>query len=261
MYSQRYTQSQVLYGLQVAWANATGVDDPFDVDTQIYTYMLADGSWDEFDLADIFQCIERFFNFTCGMDEWKEFFGFDVGKRDFEEWRRDVAPKLTFGALAQFVADRAPVVASFDPIPIVGCRCATAGVFIGIQRVAENEKAKGLRFAPSTRIIDVMRGNELDRFWTQLRWMTEHSLPELPRFWREATGLAGCGALSVGIGGMIASWTTANLVWIVIAVLCSSVFYATAYVYKQTTNPLPLDIVTFRDLSELIAASRATAPT
>ena len=256
MDAKQYTQSQVLYGLREAWETATGVDDPFDADTQIYAYMLADGSWDDLDLADIFHGIEKFFNFTCSMDEWRGLFNFDVGKRDFDEWKRDVAPNLTFGALAQFIAERAPVVASFDPISILGRRCATAGVFIGIQRVAENQKTDCPRFAPSTRIIDVVQGNELDKFWMQLRWMTEHSPPELPRFWREATGLAGCGTLLAAIGGMVAVWATASFAWIAIALLCAVTFYTTAYIYKRITNPLPPHIVTFRDLSVLIAASR-----
>ena len=44
MDAKQYTQSQELYGLREAWETATGVDDPFDADTHIYAYMLADGS-------------------------------------------------------------------------------------------------------------------------------------------------------------------------------------------------------------------------
>ena len=42
MTTERYTESQVLYGLREAWENITGVDDPFDADTQIDAFMKGD---------------------------------------------------------------------------------------------------------------------------------------------------------------------------------------------------------------------------
>jgi len=137
MKTQHYTESQVLYGLREAWERVTGIDDPFDADTQIDTFMKADDTWDEIDFADIFRGLEEFFGFACSDDEWTGFFGFDIAKRSIDEWNQTVAPKLTFGALARFVADRAPIIASFDPITVFGRHCASAGVFTGVQRLAE----------------------------------------------------------------------------------------------------------------------------
>ncbi len=149
MDAKRYTQPQVLCGLREAWEFATGIDEWFDAETQIYAFMKADGSWDDLDLADIWFRLERFFGFTCSCEEWKDWFEFDVAKQNFEEWKQNIAPKLTFGALAQFIAKRAPVTASFDPVPVFGRNCAAAGVFTGIQEVADKVMGHCQRFAPS----------------------------------------------------------------------------------------------------------------
>lgn len=248
----RYTESQVLCGLREAWPVVIGVDDPFDAETQIDTFMKADGTWDEIDFADLFRRLERFFGFSCADKEWLDFFGFDVAKRSIDEWDQSVAPNLTFGALARFIADRAPMMVSFDSITVFGRDCAPAGVFAGIQRLA------GQQFAPSARIIDVMRGRDLDDFWTHLRWMTEHSIPPLPSFWRGVTGMAACLGVLAVIGGLIAAWETSDPIWIAPTIVGALLFYVIASLYKRFTNPLPSDIVTFRDLSTLIARRRNT---
>jgi len=254
---QRYTKSQVLCGLREAWQNFAGVDDPFDANTRIDTYMKADDSWDELDFADIFRGIERFFKFTCPDKQWTDFFGFDVAEHSLDEWERTVAPKLTFGLLARFIAERAPVIASFDPIFVFGRKCAPAGVFTGIQRIANYTTGNQLRFPPSAQIIDVMRGHDLDNFWTQLRWTTEHATPELPSFWRDVPGVTGCVGVLAMTAALVATWATSNPVWIVPTLLIAVVSYLIASAYKQFTNPLPSHIVTFRDLSMLIANSRS----
>lgn len=254
---QRYSESQTLCGLREAWPAFTGVDDPFDVDTQIDTYMKADDTWDEIDFADIFRGIESFFDFECLDSEWTTFFGFDVAKRSMEEWDRSVAPNLTFGALAEFVAGRAPVVASFESISVFGRRCAPAGAFTGIRRVADHSTGNHLQFPPSARIIDVMQGHQLDNFWTQLRWMTEYTVPELPEFWRGVTATAGClGILAIVIAFAV-TWATSNPVCIIPTLLLATLWYAFASAYKRLANPLPPPIVTFRDLSLLIANARS----
>lgn len=251
MLPERYTESQVLCGLREAWENITGVDDPFDDDTQIDTFMKADETWDEIDFADIFRGLERFFEFECSNDEWKDFFGVEIAKRSLDEWDRTVAPRLTFRALANFIAERAPVIASFAPITVLGRNCAPAGVFNGVQRLVVVP-----RIAPSTRIIDVLRGHTLDNFWMRLRWMTEHSIPPLPDSWRSITGMAGCVGVMALLIGVTASWFTSNLAYTIPAVAIAILLYIAASMYKQQTNPLPPDIVTFRDLATHIVQSR-----
>lgn len=257
MSSQRNTESQVLFGLREAWQDFTGVDDPFDAGTRIDTYMKADGSWDELDFADIFRGIERFFGFNCSDQEWTEFFGFHIAKRSLNEWEQTVAPNLTFGSLARFIVDRAPAIATFNAISLLGRPCLPAGVFTGIQLVAHKTMGSRRRFSPSDRIIDVMQGHDLDRFWSQLRWMTEHATPELPAFWRNVTSTTGCLGVLAVVVSLIATWATSNPVWIVPTLLVAAVSYLLASAYKRFKNPLPSHIVTFRDLSLLVATQRS----
>src|SRR5262245_14948583 len=95
--AKRYTQTPVLCGLRAAWEEATGgTDEPFDAETQIYAYGMADGTWDDIDLADIWFRLERFFGFTCRREEWLEFFGLDLAKQSWDEWEKTFAPNLTF---------------------------------------------------------------------------------------------------------------------------------------------------------------------
>jgi hypothetical protein len=148
------------------------------------------------------------------------------------------------------------VVATFDPISVFGRECAAAGVFTGIQSVADNATGNRLRFAPSARIIDVMRGDDLDKFWTQLRWMTEHSIPELPALWRDVTGLTGCLGVLAVMGALAAAWATSNPAWIIAPLLGAVALYMVASAYKHFANPLPSHIVAFRDLSMLIVNRR-----
>ena len=142
---QRYSESQILFGLREAWQEFTGVNDPFDAETLIYTFMKSDGSWDELDFADIFYGIERFFGFQCSDKEWTDFFGFNAPQRGLEEWKQTVAPNLTFGSLARFIAERAPVIASFDPITVFGRLCGWAVTHL-LPKQLENHGIKPEQF-------------------------------------------------------------------------------------------------------------------
>ena len=256
MNQQRYSESQVLCGLREVWQDMVGTDAPFYSTTRIDTFMKDDGSWDELDFADIFRGIEQFFGFDCTDRQWKEFFGFDVAERSLDEWERTVAPKLTFGSLARFIAERAPVVATFVPIIVLGRECAPAGAFTGIERLASHVSGRPLRFPPSARIIDVLRAHKLDEFWTHLRWMTEYATPELPAIWRNATGTAGCCGVIAVIIALIVTWWTFNPAWLIATLILSAAAFLIASIYKRFANPLPSQLSTFRDLSELIACNR-----
>jgi 4-amino-4-deoxy-L-arabinose transferase-like glycosyltransferase len=218
--------------------------------------MKSDGTWDEIDVADIFRELEDFFGFTCTHDAWKEFFGCNI--RTVAEWDLVVGPRLTFGALAQFIADKTDAI-SLTPITVFGSKCAPAGVFMGIQQIASRAHGKPIRFGPSTRVIDVLRGEALDRFWTQLRWMTQHSVSALPWFWRGVTGYAICiGFLSVFIA-LLAAITIGGTTLLVSAILVCILLYVLAAVFKHLANPLPTGIITFRDVSMMISESDCDA--
>jgi hypothetical protein len=253
---KRYSQSQVLCGLRDVWKKYIGTDASFDFDTRIDTFTKADGTWEELDFADIFYRLEHFFGFKCSDKEWGDFLGLDTAKHDPNEWQKNVAPSLTFGSLSLFIAQRAPVVASFDPLQILGGYCPTAGVFTAIQRVADKVRSNRQGFAPSTRIIDVLRGSALDKFWTQLRWLTEHSLPELPPFWRNVTGYSRFLEVFLVFFGLVGVWATSEIIWFVSTLVCAAALYVMAASYKQFTNPLPSGIISFRDISKLIVQSQ-----
>lgn len=255
----RYTESQILFGLREAWSQITGADDPFDASTRIYAYMKVDGSWDEFDFADIFRGLEDFFGFACTDDEWKQFFGFDIADRSFAEWKQNVAPQLTFGELARFIADRTEAI-SLAPVTVLGRECAPAGVFMGIQQIASRACGKPIRFGPSTRIIDALRGHALDRFWTQLRWTSQISIPALPWFWREITDNAVCiGFLGVLISLILAVCSIGGTTLFVSAIFVGLLLFVLATAFKHLANPLPGDIKTFRDLAIMISKSHFDA--
>jgi hypothetical protein len=256
MDTRRYTPSQIFCGLREEWFNATGSDQPIELDTQVYAHMRADGAWEELDLAVVFWRLEQFFGFECTRDEWFDLFRFDIAERDFQEWEKEFAPHLTFGVLAKFIADRAPVLTSFDPMPVFGRDCAAAGAFIGVERVANNVKHISQAIAPSTRIFDVLRGRDLERFWTKLRWMTENSIEALPAWWREAVTLTAVFGVLAVIASFLVTLATSNPLFVIAAVIEAAVTFLVACLFKQFANPLPPQIVTFRDLSISIAESR-----
>lgn len=256
----RYTQSQVLYGLREAWSAMVGfdLDEPFDAHTRLDVYLKSEGVWDELDFADVFRGLERFFDFSCSDDEWLRFFGFDPSRRTRDEWEQTVAPQLTFGALSKFIAERA-IQISFRPVAIVDVECPSAGAFLGIQEIARRECSYSGGFGPSRRIIDHMRGRQLEAFWTQVRWITQNSIPELPSSWREVTVNAGIiGCLGV-VAGFIAGWLIDSVVLLAFAMAGAASVYLLAATYKHLANPLPPGIVTFRDLSMMVADSACDA--
>jgi hypothetical protein len=218
--------------------------------------MTEDGSGDDLDFQDVLLALERFFGFTCPREEWLDFFLLHMAAENPQGWLSSVGRRRTFGSLADFIAERAPVLASFDPVNVLGRSCATAGIFAGIEQVAKTCQGWKTPFGPSTRIIEVMRGSTLDDFWTRLRWMTESVIPELPKSWRDSTDFAVCLGILTVIGGLIVAWLASSPIWIAIGLGLAVIFYAAACLYKQAVNPIPRNIVSFRDLSVLIAKDR-----
>jgi hypothetical protein len=141
-------------------------------------------------------------------------------------------------------------------MPVFGRDCAAAGAFIGVERVANNVKHISQAIAPSTRIFDVLRGRDLERFWTKLRWMTENSIEALPAWWREAVTLTAVFGVLAVIASFLVTLATSNPLFVIAAVIEAAVTFLVACLFKQFANPLPPQIVTFRDLSISIAESR-----
>lgn len=254
---ERYNENQILCGLQECWNSVLGLDDDelFYVDMRIDVYLKKNGLWDEFDLYYLVREIEEFFHFYCSKDEWYDLFGLNLPKNSAEEWEELVGQHLTFRVLAQFIAEKAPVI-SFQPVTVIDRECAPAGAFYGIREVAKNAAVDSKRFAPSAKIVDVLRGYELEKFWTQLRWFTSNEVPELSATWKSA-GELGClvGLLAVPVGILIYLLTENSLSFYIIPFVCALIWWAFSSLYKNYVNPLPSGISTFRDLAMLIANS------
>ena len=190
------------------------------------------------------------------MEEWKQLFGLDYFISNCDEWEERVGQHLTFRVLAQFIAERAPAI-SFQPVTVIDRTCAPAGVFYGIQEVADNvtvSRRRPCQFAPSTKIIDTLRGNTLEKFWSQLRWMTEEGMPELPG-WFASIEAWGCLAGFLGVlAGVLFSLVAENGFYLTIIPVSILLAWFVTTLYKNRVNPLPPELVTFRDLAMLIAA-------
>ncbi len=261
MQTAKYTEQQILCGLQECWHDFFGTDDDeiFDADMRIDQYLKEHDLWDDFDLYYLVKEIEEFFHFMCSEEEWKDLFGINPPKNTVEEWEELVGQHLTFRVLAQFIAERALAI-SFRPVIVIDRECAPAGAFFGIQEVVKNVAPDSKRFAPSTKIIDVIRGKSLEKFWTQLKWFTRHEVPELSATWKNAEEL-GClvGLLGVPAGILIYLLTENSLSFVLIPFVCALIWWAFSSLYKNYVNPLPSGISTFRDLAMLIAAQDCTA--
>lgn len=250
----KYSEKQILCGLQECWKSVMGNCESFDSDTKIDLYLKENGNgiWDMFYLRDLVYEMERFFHFTCSIREWDHLFGFDRSISSHEEWENLVGQHLTFGVLAQFIAERAPAV-SFQPVTVMGSECRPAGVFFGLQSLTKKYNKRAFRFAPSTKIINVLRGLSLEQFWDELQWMTEHGVPVLPGSWRN---IERWGYLfsSLIVFSMIplALWGLHPVALVAMSV-CALMGWLASSLYKNWVNPLPSGIRTFRDLAVLIA--------
>lgn len=254
MQDTRYTEKQILCGMYECWCDAMGTDSTFDAETRVDLHMKADDLWDEIDLADIFFRFEKQFDFEATLEEWDQELGLGFGGPflSVEEWERDVAPKFTFGAIARFIQKRAVNTVWFEPVMVIDRECAAAGAFRGIEQLFEKLPYVD-RFGPSTKIIDVLRGRNLNRFWSELWWRTGYGIPRLSDSWR---GIEGWGCLIGGLAFVTAipiSILTENYVYLILGTLLSFTAWYIALLWQYLTNPLPPELQTFRDLAVMIA--------
>lgn len=176
----RYDRERILSALMPVIEDSFGIDPderPLPGE-RIDEHLKRLGLWDDdLVLIDLWFRCERSFGF---MAHWQEFFGPPTS--DPIAWERDVAPRLTYEALADFIAERASSV-SFDPVEIAGVRCAKAGAFLGLREVAEHVGGGIPRFAPSTPIRGHLHRSELATLWSRLAWMSRATLPPLRTRW------------------------------------------------------------------------------
>lgn len=268
----RYTAEQIMCGLRDVWPRIVCNRTAFEPDTRIDEYMKQIGLWDEIDFADVAAVLESYFGFTCSAEEWKSYMGAKPYVRSEAEWDEKIAPRFTFGSLAEFIADRT-VAVPFEPVMVLGKRCEAAGTFRLIEAVTRDVVEGSKPFAPSTQIRDRLRGRRLRRVWTRLRWICYGRLPPLEPRWR-ARAAARCGLILgiisvIGLASVLAcihasakivGWhESMSLVLRMAAPLMAPVIggLLVSYLAHRLSNPLPSGIHTFRDLAKAVVAARA----
>ncbi|RIK65130.1 MAG: hypothetical protein DCC65_13185 [Planctomycetota bacterium] len=192
-----------------------------------------------------------------------------------EDWEARYAPLFTFGRLAELVAHRVKL-GQIQPLTILGATSRAAGAFRVIEQAVREIDPHVKPFAPSTPVLDRLRGCKLARLWARLRVHSANRIPPLPttaagRIVGSAGGLCGIviclmlyGVLAWQLGarlGIIGSNST--LKWILTFTLpCVILFFVSrlVMVVAERWQPrewlLPKGIVNFRDLAMLMSADR-----
>lgn len=279
MKAAQYTEKQILNGLREYWHYRRGISFDIDLDTRIDLKLNYFNELDEDDLDEVisalpglFSELAKYFGFECPVEEWKKELGIQEPVYRIEEWKREIAPHFTFAALVRFIEKRATAVL-FQPVVVIDQECRPAGVFYGIQQIINDAFNESSYFGPSTKIIDVLRGYKLEYFWSQLDWMTEKRIPKLSSFWRDIE-LYGFGLFFLGVilaaipmaithkftDHMTHDFTYYIMMFFVMIMIGSCIGFIGGYcvdhvtsLYKHRVNPLPPELVTFRDLAMLIA--------
>jgi hypothetical protein len=253
MPAESYTQEQILSGIRIIWREALNYDSPIYPDTSLYA-QFEEGVFQDIDFADVLFRLEMLFGFNCTMKEWQTLLGEPI--QDLNEWKKNVAPRLTFRALVDFIRERlAPI--SLEPVTLLGKPCLSAGVFRGLEQLAEQIDPKVRQFAPSTPIRGRLRGFRLHLFWSRLRWMIEDQLPPPRQITFRSRGFFHSLLFKLGVGLLIALWKrdlTGLLEGIgVTFALFIPVGVIVAFINTHL-NPLPEGIETFGDLARVLTA-------
>ncbi|WP_417384970.1 hypothetical protein [Gimesia sp.] len=258
----RYSEKQILCG--IAEQLCLGPDllvtrPPLKAEVRIDHYLQSlIPTWvdEEIEISDFFayfQYMEYYFRFKSSHSEWSEYFKLNIYKADYEKWEEFYAADFTFGRLAQFIAARATAI-SFQPVEVLGTECGPAGAFYGLQGLVKSLKKRSPDFGPSTRIRDVLKGDSVVYFWSQLRGITEQGVVELPAGWRylQVTAFASLICFTTVVAVLI-SLLKLEPVYIASIFAVVPVGMFAVWIYQRWSNPLPSDLQTFRDLAVLIA--------
>lgn len=177
-----------------------------------------------------------------------------VGAPDYEERVK----AATFSDLALVIAAGACRTASFEPLLTSEGVSRRAGLFQGICDLAV---LSGLpKFAPDSKIWTSIAADPaaFNKFW----WLLAFHFPERvrPLIWPWAgwSREAGCCVRWLGIlatvNGVIAFWNRDFLVPALVQLVGTIGFAILSWVILYRGNPLPKNLVTYRDLVDIIAA-------
>lgn len=172
-----------------------------------------------------------------------------------EAWERDVVPKLTVAAYADFIRKRY-VPPSFEPVSVLGSpACPAAGYFVGMSEIVEQIKPDVERFGPSTPIASVLPTHQLTTFWMRLSRAADRSLPKLSFWLNRLANVLLIGSAACLLFGVFVDWAFLAAAWM----LCVKGLLFAKWLYRRA-NPLPRGIVTFGDLSRYLAGQKEIPP-
>lgn len=232
--------------------DALGIpEDEANVDssTNFPDWLRSVDRFDLFDLVDLWHRLNHF-GLRASIIDFHSFFGGGADGKD--EWEATVKPRLTFGAICDWLSARMPM-PDYAPIEICGLSCRRAGAYLAIQEVVLAEGIKP-KFGPSTQVRRVLRGSRLWRVWGQLRLHSGLRLPGLDY----PLAVVGLGMMALGCFGLATS-ILAILSLAGGSPLAQLVFWTTfiaiGKVFSTCGNPLPPGIVTFKDLATALDAT------
>ena len=137
--------------------------------------------------------INRHFGIAIDSDRFDSF----LADRSGSELSGCDSQQPTFGELAKLILDCLTAV-SFEAVDVAGRRCEPAGFFRGIADLIEQTHPGLERFAPSTPIMQRLKGRKLGRFWTQMGALSGITLPELVCPLESVTSFLGLAAIASG---------------------------------------------------------------
>jgi acyl carrier protein len=233
---------------------------------------------DSLDFLDLSFQLEAKLGVYLSADDWK-FLSGEVFCKTTEEWDAKYGPLFTFGRLAELVAHRAKL-GKARPVTILGSTSKSAGAFRQIQWLAQDISKSTKNFAPSTPIMDAVRGRDLRRLWARLRIVSDNRVPDLRHtlstqvaifFERPYQPLMCIAMLSTGVSFLVRYMSTGGFVAALIALVSGigliaifllMILLVLSFIIRMSswaqpkTAILPNGVATFRDLAMLIAGER-----
>lgn len=107
--------------------------------------------FDSLEILEWQMLIEEQLDLGLSTAEIEEFFvpGGWAAHGSWNQWNREVAPRLTVSALAEFILDRVTRI-KFEPVSILGSPpCPAAGYFVGMSELVKTIRPNTERFGPS----------------------------------------------------------------------------------------------------------------
>jgi hypothetical protein len=264
--STRPTREQILFGLRECFAHFLKSQDPIDPDADFVAFINRHGYDSDGLFFDGIYPIENHFSFQVTDDSWWKLFQL--------ESKRDPQP-VSFGQVADFIAEQLDITISFEPVVIFGRPCRPAGVFLGIEELVRQFDPKIERFGPSTPIQSRLRGLSLINYFKLLNSLTNDCSFKASdplasgTIWRHAWdcftfmfGIVSFACLAQGLAIFTPEVLKSFPFFLITGVISGALYFGwMVFVYyagelllvRRFVNPLPPGIKTFRDLAKLIA--------